>query len=183
MAFPYIGAYSLHRTEGLYSIPIDDRLGHPLLHMQLEPWVPPYVFFGWCFSPCGLWGYWIVHIVVPPMMLPTPLAPWVLSLAPSLGSLCSVQWMAVNIHFCICHLSLSGYSPVSKHLLASTIVFGFDDCYGMDLWVGQSLDGHSFSFFIMCPIYFKHKERDTRKKGYTIWTSFEPMTLVCYTMF
>ena len=26
---------------------IDDRLGHPLLHMQLEPWVPPHVLFGW----------------------------------------------------------------------------------------------------------------------------------------
>ena len=30
---------------------IDDWLGHPLLHMQLEPWVPPCVFFGWWFSP------------------------------------------------------------------------------------------------------------------------------------
>jgi hypothetical protein len=33
------------------SPPIDDRLGHPLLHMQLEAWVPPCVFFGWWFSP------------------------------------------------------------------------------------------------------------------------------------
>jgi hypothetical protein len=68
---------------------IDDRLGHPLLHMRLEPWVPS-VFFGCWFSPRELWGYWLVHIVVPPMGLQTSSAPWVLSLAPSLGTLCSV---------------------------------------------------------------------------------------------
>jgi hypothetical protein len=84
------------------SPPIDDRLGHPLLYMQLEPWVPPCVFFGWWFSARELKGYWLVHIVVPPIGLQTPSTPWVLSLAPSLGTLCSIQWMAVSIHFCIC---------------------------------------------------------------------------------
>jgi hypothetical protein len=59
--------------------PIDDRLGHPLLHMQLEPWLPPCVFFGWWFSPWELWGYWLAHIVVPPMGLQTPSVPWLLS--------------------------------------------------------------------------------------------------------
>jgi hypothetical protein len=83
------------------SPPIDDHLGHPLLHMQLEPRVPSCVFFGWWFRPWELWGYWLVHIVVPLMRLQTPSAPWVLSLAPSLRTLCSVQWMAVSIHFCI----------------------------------------------------------------------------------
>jgi hypothetical protein len=39
------------------SSPIDDRLGQSLLHMQLEPWVPPCVFFDWWFSPRELWGY------------------------------------------------------------------------------------------------------------------------------
>ena len=63
--------------------PIDDWLGHPLLHMQLEPQVPPCDFFDWWFSPRELWGYWLVHIVVPPIGLQTPSAPWVLSLAPS----------------------------------------------------------------------------------------------------
>ena len=48
------------------SPPIDDWLGNPLLHVQLEPWVPPCVFFEWWFSPRELWGYWLVHIVVPP---------------------------------------------------------------------------------------------------------------------
>jgi hypothetical protein len=48
------------------SPPIDDQLGHPLLHMQLELQVPPCVFFHWWFSPRELCGYWLVHIVVPP---------------------------------------------------------------------------------------------------------------------
>jgi hypothetical protein len=40
-----------------------------------------------------LWGggYWLVHIIVPPIGLQTPFSPWVLSLAPSLGALCSIQ--------------------------------------------------------------------------------------------
>jgi hypothetical protein len=43
--------------------------------------------------------YWLVYIDVPPMG--TTSANCVLSLAPSLGTLCSIQWMAVSIHFCI----------------------------------------------------------------------------------
>ena len=35
--------------------------------------------------------YWLVHIVVPPIGLQTPLAPWVLSLVPPLGALWSIQ--------------------------------------------------------------------------------------------
>jgi hypothetical protein len=57
------------------SLPSDGRHMH-MLHMQLET---------------QLWGYWLVHIVVPPIGLQTPLASWVLSLAPSLGALCSIQ--------------------------------------------------------------------------------------------
>jgi hypothetical protein len=52
--------------------------GHPLLHMQLEPWVLSCVLFGWWFIPWELWGYWLVHIVVSSMGLQTPSAPWVL---------------------------------------------------------------------------------------------------------
>ena len=66
-------------------------LGHPLLQIQLEPPVPPCVFFDWWFSSKELWVYWLVHIDVPPMELQTPSAPWILSLAPSFGTLCSVQ--------------------------------------------------------------------------------------------
>jgi hypothetical protein len=36
-------------TEPRASPSIDILQGHPLLHMQLEPWVPPSVLFGWWF--------------------------------------------------------------------------------------------------------------------------------------
>jgi hypothetical protein len=93
-------------------------------------------------------GYWVVHIVVPPMGLQTPSTPWVLSLAPPLEVLYSVQWLAESIHLCICQ-SLAeplrrqlNQAPVSKQLLASTTVSGFGDC----IWeVGRSLDGLYFS--------------------------------------
>jgi hypothetical protein len=46
-------------------------------------------------------GYWLVHTLIPSMGLQTPSSPWVLSLAPSLGTLCSNQWMTVSFYFCI----------------------------------------------------------------------------------
>jgi hypothetical protein len=52
------------------SPPIYGQLSHPLLHMQLET---------------QLWGYWLVHIVFPPIGLQTHLAPLLFCLAPSLG--------------------------------------------------------------------------------------------------
>jgi hypothetical protein len=72
-----------HRTftEPRASPPTDDQLGHSLLHMKLEPQVPPSVFFGWWFSSRELWRYWLFPIVVPPIGLQTPSAPWGLSLA------------------------------------------------------------------------------------------------------
>jgi hypothetical protein len=56
------------------------------------------------------------------------------SQAPSLGTLYSVQWLAVSIHICICEtlskpLRRELYqAPVSKLFLASTTVSGFGDC-------------------------------------------------------
>ena len=55
----------------------DGQLGHPLLHIQLEPQVPPCVFFDWWFSSKELWGYWLVHIGVPSMGLQSLSCPWV----------------------------------------------------------------------------------------------------------
>jgi hypothetical protein len=46
------------------SPPIDAQQVHPLLHMQLEPWGPPCILFGWWFSPWKLWGIWLVDIVL-----------------------------------------------------------------------------------------------------------------------
>jgi hypothetical protein len=96
--------------------------------------------FLWWFSPRELWGNWLSHIVVSPMMLQTPSAPWVLSLAPSLGTMCSVQWMNVSIHFYIWQALEEPFrrqlhqGSVSKILLASAIVSGFGCC----LWDGSS---------------------------------------------
>jgi hypothetical protein len=141
-----------HRTfTGLRaSPPIDERLGHPLLHIQLEPQVLPRVFFDWQFSRRELWGYWLVHIVVPPMGLQIPSAPWVLSVAPSLGTMYSVQWMIVSIHFYIFQalaeiLRKQLYqAPVSKLLLESVIVSGFSGC----LWDGFPMGAVSGWLFL-----------------------------------
>jgi hypothetical protein len=102
-------------------------------------WVSPCVFFGLWFSPWELWGYWLFHIVVPPMGLQTPSAPWVFSLVPPLGTLCWVQWLAENIHFCICQALAEPLrrqlfqALVSMNLLASTRVSGFGGC----IWDGS----------------------------------------------
>jgi hypothetical protein len=72
------------------------------------------------------------------MGLQTPSAPWILFLAPSLRTLCSIQWMAVNIYFCICQALAEPFrrqvyqAPDSKLWLASTIMSGFGGC----LWDG-----------------------------------------------
>jgi hypothetical protein len=86
-----------------------------------------------------LWRYWLVHIVVPPMGLQIPSTPLLLSLAPSLGTLFSNQLMAGSFHFCICQalsetLRRQLYqAPVSKLILASALVSGFDG----SLWDGS----------------------------------------------
>jgi len=83
LAFFYTEALSFHRS-------IDARRGHPLLHEQVEPWVPACSLFGWWFSSWEFWGVWLVDIVVLPMGLQNPLAPTVIVLTSPLGSLCSV---------------------------------------------------------------------------------------------
>jgi len=80
-------------------------------------------------------GIWLVDIVLP-MGLQIPS---ILSLTPALGTLFSVQWLAVSICLCICQalaepLKRQLYqAPVSMHFLASPIVSGFGDC----TWVGS----------------------------------------------
>ena len=147
--FPILGHTTFTGPRGFP--PTDDQLGNHLLYMQLEPWVPPCVFFEWWFSSRELWKYWLVHIVVPPRWLQTPSASWVLSLASSLGTLCSVQWMAVNIHVSICQALAEPlrrqiyHALVNKLVLATAIVSGFGGCLWDGSPCGQSLDGHSFS--------------------------------------
>jgi hypothetical protein len=107
----------------------------------------------------------LLHIVVPPMGLQTPSAPWVLSLAPPLRTLCSVQWLTENIHICICQalvepLKTQLYqAPVCKLLLASTIVSGFGDCI-WDGSPGEAVSGWPFLqsllhiFLLLFSVYF-----------------------------
>ena len=88
------------------SPPIDAQQGHPLL------------------SP---WELWLVDIVVLPMGLQTPSTSSVLSLTPLLGTPWSVQWLAANIHHCLCQalaepLGRQLYQAlISIYFLASTI--------------------------------------------------------------
>jgi hypothetical protein len=95
--------------------------------LQLEPWVPPCV--DWWFNPRELRGYWLVHINVPFMGLQTPSVPWVLSLAPSLRILCSIQWVAVrSTSALVRHLSGDSYIrflSASSHL--SFLMLSFDN--------------------------------------------------------
>jgi len=101
----------------------------------------------------GSTGYFILLFL--PMGLQTPTAPWVPSLALLLRTLCSVQWMAVSIHFWICQAlaePLRGQlyqAPVSKHLLTFTILPGFWNC----LWNESS--GRTVSGFFPASGYCK----------------------------
>jgi hypothetical protein len=67
---PILGHRTFTRPRA--SPPIDGRLGHSMLHMQLETGVPPCVFFDWWFSPKEIWGYWLVHIIDPAIGLQSP---------------------------------------------------------------------------------------------------------------
>ena len=110
-----------------------------LLYMQLEPWVPPCVLFGWWFSPWELRGVRLADIVVLPMGLQTPLVPSVLSLTPPSVSFCSVWWLATTICICIGQALAEALrrhpyqAPVSKYFLASAIVTEFGGC----IWDGS----------------------------------------------
>jgi hypothetical protein len=86
-----------------------------------------------------LWEVLLFDIVVLPVGLQTPSAPTFLALTSPLGSLLSLQWLAVSILICI-GLALPEplrgqlfQAPVSKHFLASALVSGF----GVSRWDGS----------------------------------------------
>jgi hypothetical protein len=120
------GAYNLPKTKGLSS--------HWWPIIQLETQALGVLVSSHCCSFLGL---------------QTPLAHWVLSLAPSLGALCSIQEITVSIHFSICqglakpHKIELYKGPVSKILLAYATMSGFGGC----LWDGSprgTVSGWSF---------------------------------------
>jgi hypothetical protein len=70
-------------------------------------------------------GYWLVHIVFPPIGLQTPLAPWVLSPAPSLEALCSIEGALLGLAECYMYCGLRVvlgilYFLANIHLSVST---------------------------------------------------------------
>ena len=70
---PSLGHWDFTRPKA--SSLTDARQGHPLLHMRVEPWVPPRILFSSLFSSWELWGIWLVDIVFIPMGLQTLSAP------------------------------------------------------------------------------------------------------------
>jgi hypothetical protein len=117
------------------SPPIDVHQGHPLLCIQLEPWVPPCVLLDCWFRP---WEPWLgfSYGVANPFSSFSPFS------NSSIGDPVhahSVQWLAESICLCICQTLTEPFrrqvyqAPVSKHFLASTIMSVFGDC----IWDGS----------------------------------------------
>jgi hypothetical protein len=169
---PYTGHQAFTRPRA--SSPIGARQGHPLLHMQLEPWVPPCVLLGWWLSP------WLVDIVFLPMRLQTPSAPSVLSLTPPLGTPCSVQWLAESICLYICQALAESLrrklyqAPVTMHFLVSIRVSWFGDC----IWDGSSGGEVSGWLFLQSLLHTVFSPMSIllslirRTEAHKIWSSF-----------
>jgi hypothetical protein len=111
--FFLLGTYFIYISNAIPKVP--HTLPHPLPHPPTPtswPWRFPVLrqikftrpmglsFHWWRTRPSSdtyaardtsSGEYWVVHIVVPPIRLQIPLAPWVLSLAPPLGDLWSIQ--------------------------------------------------------------------------------------------
>jgi hypothetical protein len=143
-----------HRTfTGLKtSSPIDDQLGHPLLHMQIETLVPPCVFFDWWFSPKELWvgsSYCcsFYGAANPFSSLGTFSSSFIVEM--QIKTTLTFHPVLHPVDDCI-HQALAEplrrqlyQAPVSKILLATTIVSGFGGC----LWDGSpsgAVSGWSF---------------------------------------
>jgi hypothetical protein len=107
LAFTYDGVSSFHRTKG-----------HSLLHMQLEPWVPPrFSLVGRLVLGSSGGSGWLILVFLP-MGLHISSAYSVLLLTAPLWSVCSVRWMAVSI--CIC-ISKALEEPLRRHLYQAPV--------------------------------------------------------------
>jgi hypothetical protein len=84
LAFPYTGALSLHKTKGLCYI-CSWSHGSPHVYSLVGGLLPGSSGkSGWLILLFFLWVYKYLQLLV-------------LSLAPSLGTLCSVQWLVASI--------------------------------------------------------------------------------------
>ena len=90
---------------------------------------------GWFILLFLLWSY------------ETSSAPLVFSLAPSLGTLCLVQWLTESIHFRIYQALVEPARDIYIRLLSASTCWHPQECLGLDPQVGQSLDGLSFSLY------------------------------------
>ena len=151
---PILGHKALTRPRA--SPPIDDQVGHPLLHIQLEPQVLPCDFFDWQYSSKELWGYWLIHIDIPlwgvsPLQLTgylsgTFIGDLVLCLIydhPRLYLPCTGRALQER--------AVSG--SCQQALVGICLVTGFGGCLWGGSPSGQSLDGNSFrlcSEFCLC---------------------------------
>ena len=111
------------------SPPIDAQQGHPLLHMQLEPWVPPCVLFAWWFSPWELQGWGLVgRYCCSSYGVANPFS----SLGPFSNSSNRDPLLSSMVGFQHPPLYLSGSGKASQesaiYFVASTIVSGFGNC-------------------------------------------------------
>jgi hypothetical protein len=118
--------------------PTDVQQDHPLPHMGSEPWVPLCVPFCWWSSPWELLEFCPVDNIALPLELQAPSATLDHSPTPPSGTSCSVQWLSVKFHLCICQaqaepLRRQPYQvPVSRLFPALTIAPRFGDC----IWDG-----------------------------------------------
>jgi hypothetical protein len=123
------------------SPPTDVRQCHPLLHMYVEPRVPPCILLGW-YSRIN-WMFilpsWLHSHSAFPVLLP----------APSPGSWSSFRWLAQNTHICSGQLLAEPPKeqphqvPVNKGLLATSTVSGFGVC-NQDESSGRSVPSDPF---------------------------------------
>jgi hypothetical protein len=137
LIFQYTGASSLPRTKDPSSHNVQQ--GHSLLHIQLEPWVPSCVLFGWWFSPWELWGagvgqVWLVDTVFLPMRCkPLQLLqsfPELLHLGPCAQS---KGWLQVSASEFVRLWNTAISDFVCKLFLESSIESGFGVC----IWDGS----------------------------------------------
>jgi hypothetical protein len=127
------------------SPPIDAQQGHPLLHIQLESWVPPCVLFDWWFSLRAL------GVLVSSYCFSYGVADPFSSFSPFSNSSTGDPMISpmVGCKHLPLYLSSSGRASQetsisdSCHFLASTIVSGFGDCI-LAGSPGRAVSGWSF---------------------------------------
>jgi hypothetical protein len=141
---------SLHRTKGFFS---HWRPIRPSAATYVAgAWVHPCVLFGWWFISWDLWwrgGGELVGWYCSSYGIANPFSSFIPFSNFSIGTLCSVQCLAVSSHLCICQTRAEPFmrqlyqTSVSKYFWASTIVSGFGDC----IWDGSpggTVSGWSF---------------------------------------